>query len=85
MTIIDDTKLNEFVGRVLGDVGGAMSVPLVRMGEALGLYKKLGEIGPSLGGGPDRRHGMLVTLYSRVAVGTGSLGLCHCRDGTLLS
>jgi 2-polyprenyl-3-methyl-5-hydroxy-6-metoxy-1,4-benzoquinol methylase len=42
----DETKLNELVGRVLADLGGAVSIPLVRIGDALGLYAKLKEIGP---------------------------------------
>ncbi len=47
MTQLDETILNELVGRVLGDLGGAVSVPLVRIGDALGLYKTLKEIGPA--------------------------------------
>ncbi|ANP91780.1 class I SAM-dependent methyltransferase [Rhizobium leguminosarum] len=46
MTEINETTLNELVGRVLGDLGGAVSVPLVRIGDALGLYRTLKEIGP---------------------------------------
>ena len=47
MTQLNETTLNELVGRVLGDLGGAVSVPLVRIGDALGLYKTLKEIGPA--------------------------------------
>ncbi|MER9603825.1 class I SAM-dependent methyltransferase [Mesorhizobium sp. M0239] len=47
MTQLNETRLNELVGRVLGDLGGAVSVPLVRIGDALGLYKTLKEIGPA--------------------------------------
>jgi hypothetical protein len=32
-TMVDETKLNQFNGKVLGDLGGALSVPLVRMGD----------------------------------------------------
>jgi SAM-dependent methyltransferase len=46
MTQIEEGRLNELVGRVLGDLGGAVSVPLVRIGDAHGLYAKLKEIGP---------------------------------------
>jgi ubiquinone/menaquinone biosynthesis C-methylase UbiE len=46
MTQIDEGRLNELVGRVLGDIGGAVSVPLVRIGDTHGLYAKLKEIGP---------------------------------------
>lgn len=47
MTQVDETKLNELVGRVLGDLGGAVSVPLVRIGDALGLYTALRKHGPA--------------------------------------
>ncbi len=47
MTQVDETKLNELVGRVLADLGGAVSVPLVRMGDTLGLYDALKRIGPA--------------------------------------
>ena len=47
MAQIDETKLNDLVGRVLGDLGGAVSVPLVRIGDALGLYETLKRLGPT--------------------------------------
>lgn len=47
MTQIDEGRLNDLVGRVLGDLGGAVSVPLVRMGDTLGLYRTLRETGPA--------------------------------------
>lgn len=43
---IDETKLHQFVGKMLGDLGGALSVPLVRIGDRLGLYKALHAHGP---------------------------------------
>ena len=45
-TRIDEGKLNAFVGQMLGDLGGASSVAMVRMGDALGLYKTLHTNGP---------------------------------------
>jgi len=39
--MLDEAKLNQFVGQLLGDLGGAASVALVRIGDALGLYKTL--------------------------------------------
>lgn len=44
--MVDEAKLNAFIGRILGDLGGAFSVPMVRMGDKLGLYKALREEGP---------------------------------------
>ncbi|MBV9906594.1 MAG: SAM-dependent methyltransferase, partial [Hyphomicrobiales bacterium] len=39
--MVDETRLNQFIGKILGDLGGAMSAPLVRMGDKLGLYNAL--------------------------------------------
>jgi 2-polyprenyl-3-methyl-5-hydroxy-6-metoxy-1,4-benzoquinol methylase len=47
---MDETKLNAFIGKVLGDLGGGFSVPMVRMGDKLGLYKALKEHGPMTAG-----------------------------------
>ena len=44
--MVDENKLNQFIGQILGDLGGAFSVPLVRIGDRLGLYKALHENGP---------------------------------------
>jgi ubiquinone/menaquinone biosynthesis C-methylase UbiE len=42
---MNQDKLNQFVGQMLSDLGGACSVAMVRMGDALGLYKALHEGG----------------------------------------
>ena len=39
--MVDDAKLHQFVGQMLADLGGAASIALVRIGDALGLYKAL--------------------------------------------
>jgi hypothetical protein len=38
---IDESKLNEFLCRAVGDLGAALSATLVLVGDRLGLYKKL--------------------------------------------
>lgn len=43
---VDPDKLNEFVGRMVGDLGAAMSAALVVVGDKLGLYKQLASAGP---------------------------------------
>jgi hypothetical protein len=43
---VNEQKLNDSIGQVLADIGGACSVALVRMGDALGLYRVLHEHGP---------------------------------------
>jgi 2-polyprenyl-3-methyl-5-hydroxy-6-metoxy-1,4-benzoquinol methylase len=43
---IDDKKLNDLLGKVVGDVGAAMSAALVVIGDKLGLYKSMAQSGP---------------------------------------
>jgi 2-polyprenyl-3-methyl-5-hydroxy-6-metoxy-1,4-benzoquinol methylase len=43
---IDETKLNDLLGKVVADVGAAMSAALVVIGDKLGLYKAMAEAGP---------------------------------------
>jgi hypothetical protein len=43
---MDDAKLHQFIGQMLSDLGGASSIALARIGDALGLYKALHEKGP---------------------------------------
>ena len=38
---INETKLNEFLGKAVGDLGAAMSAALMLVGDRLGLYKEL--------------------------------------------
>lgn len=44
--MVDESKLNEFIGQMLGDLGGAASIAMVRIGDGLGLYKALQAKGP---------------------------------------
>jgi hypothetical protein len=43
---IDQAKLDEFVGRAVGDLGSALTAALVVIGDKLGLYKALAQAGP---------------------------------------
>ncbi len=45
---VDQAKLEEFIGKVVGDVGATMSSLLVVIGDQLGLYTKLRDRGPLL-------------------------------------
>ncbi len=45
MPTVDDAKLNQLVGQMLSDLGGAASVAMVRMGDTLGLYRTLKDRG----------------------------------------
>lgn len=46
MANVDMAKLEQFLGKVVGDVGAAMSAALVVVGDRLGLYKALAAGGP---------------------------------------
>jgi len=43
---VDMDKLNVLVGKIVGDLGGAATGALVRLGDRLGLFKALAEAGP---------------------------------------
>ncbi len=43
---IDQDKLNQFLGQVVGELGAAMNAALVLIGEKLGLYKAMSGAGP---------------------------------------
>ncbi len=47
MADLDTDKLNALVGKMLGDLGGAYSVPTVRIGFRLGLFASLQTDGPA--------------------------------------
>jgi 2-polyprenyl-3-methyl-5-hydroxy-6-metoxy-1,4-benzoquinol methylase len=42
-TGIDEAKLEEFMGQFVGDLGAAMTAPLVLIGDKLGLYKAMAD------------------------------------------
>jgi len=43
---VDEAKLQEFMGKMLGDLGSAMGAALVIVGDKLGLYKAVAAAGP---------------------------------------
>jgi SAM-dependent methyltransferase len=42
---VDENKLNEFIGKAVGDLGAAMSATLILVGDRLGLYRELAKGG----------------------------------------
>ena len=64
MASIDQEKLHNFALKMLGDLGGAMSVPTARLGFRLGLFDALAE-GPATAGELARRAGGLHERYVR--------------------
>ena len=61
---LDEAKFHEFVGKMLGDLGGAMSVPTVRIGMRLGLFDALAA-GPATADELAQRAGGLHQRYVR--------------------
>jgi SAM-dependent methyltransferase len=65
MTELNEQKFNAFIGKMLGDLGGAFSVPTVRIGLRLGLFKALHEGGPTTAVELATRAGKLAPRYVR--------------------
>jgi SAM-dependent methyltransferase len=62
---LDSDKLNAFVGKMLSDLGGAFSVPTVRIGFRLGLFDALHKQGPATTKELAERAGGLSERYVR--------------------
>jgi len=43
---IDETKLHEFMGRTVGDMGAAIHAVMILLGDRLGLYKAIADSQP---------------------------------------
>ncbi|MGQ0618012.1 MAG: class I SAM-dependent methyltransferase [Acidimicrobiia bacterium] len=54
---LDETRLNDFIGRFATDFGAALHASTVVLGDKLGLYKALAESGPTDGPGLAGRTG----------------------------
>ena len=62
---LDENKLNAFIGKMLGDLGGAFCVPTVRIGLRLGLFDALREGGAATSEQLAKRAGGLTERYVR--------------------
>jgi hypothetical protein len=65
MTQLNEQKLNQFIGKMLGDLGGAFSVPTVRIGFRLGLFDALHKGGSATAADLAARAGGLAPRYVR--------------------
>ncbi len=54
---VDEAKLQQFVEKMVGDMGAAMSAALVVVGDKLGLYQAMADAGPIDSGGLATRTG----------------------------
>ena len=65
MAQLDENKLHAFVGKMLADLGGAFSVPTVRLGLRLGLFEALHDNGPVTAAELAQAAGGLTERYVR--------------------
>jgi SAM-dependent methyltransferase len=79
---LDEAKLHAFVGKMLGDLGGAFSVPTVRLGFRLGLFRTLHE-GAATAEELAQRAGGLAPRYVREwALAQAAHGFIEYDSGT---
>jgi ubiquinone/menaquinone biosynthesis C-methylase UbiE len=65
MAELNESKLNELIGKMLNDLGGAFSVPTTRIGFRLGLFDALSAGGPATAADLAKRAGGLAPRYVR--------------------
>ena len=78
---IDESKLEAFMGRVLTEMGAAMSAPLARIGEQARPLQGHGAGGPAHLRGGGRARGRRRALRARVAAQPGGRRLRALRPG----
>ncbi len=61
---VDESKVEEFLGKVLGDVAGLMAGRLATLGDRLGLWKDLAASGPATSAAMAARNG-IAEWYAR--------------------
>ena len=77
---IDEAKLNDFMGRFVGDLGAVMHAATIVVGDQLGLYKALADK-PQTAERARQAHRDRRALRARVALGPGGERLRHVRPG----
>ena len=76
---IDEAKLEQFVGSVVGDLGATLNTALIRIGDELGLYKAMAGAGPLTAAELAERTGDRGALRARVARRPGRRRLRRLR------
>ena len=74
MTAIDNDQLNALVGKMLGDLGGAYSVPTASIGFRLGLFDALHSDGPASASELAKRTGLTERSVREWALAQASNG-----------
>jgi hypothetical protein len=74
MSEVDHDKLNALVGKMLGDLGGAFSVPTVRIGYRVGLFEALHKGGAATAAELAKRTGLAVRYVREWALAQAANG-----------
>ena len=74
MNEVDGDKLNGLIGKMLGDLGGAFSVPTVRIGYRLGLFDALHKDGPATAAELAKRTGLAARYVREWALAQAANG-----------
>ena len=82
MTEVNPDTLNLLVGKMLGDLGGAFSVPTVRIGLRLGLFDSLHSAGPATAGDLAARLGLAERYVREWALAQSANGYVMFDPGT---
>ena len=89
MTQVNQDKLHAFVGKMLGDLGGAFSVPTVRIGFRLGLFDAPNrdgsatptELAARAGGLSERYVCEWALAQAAASIGAIARAVCSARSG----
>src|SRR5450755_3947171 len=82
MLQINEQKLNTLVGKMLGDLGGAFSVPTVRIGFRLGLFDALHQHGAATADELAKRTGLAPRYVREWALAQAANGYVAYDRGT---
>ena len=80
-TSVDEAKLHSFVGKMLGDLGGAFCVPTVRIGLRLGLFEALAQ-GPATSSELARKAGLHERYVREWALAQAANGFVDLDSGS---
>jgi len=79
---IDENKLQELMGRMLGDVGAAMGTALVLLGDKFGYYKTLATEGPMTSAELASKTGTVERYVREWAAGQAAAGYINYDAGS---
>ena len=79
---IDEAKLQQLLGKMLGEVGAAMGIGLVLLGDKFGLYKALASTGPLTSGELASRTGTAARYVQEWAAAQAAGGYINFDSAT---